>query len=235
MLSICIPTMKRWNFLKDTIPEMLKHEIVKEIVICDETGEDIKEIEKSNFAKHPKLRLIQNEKRLGIYQNKRKVGNLAEGEWIGILDSDNIFPDIWFEEIESIITKDKEKKTIYGSASFRNVHLETGKEERPCIEFDGLVLNKDTWNGMFSRKKWNFLLNDGNWILPREGMKYLVEMESEKLQAADAIYMLKTWIEAGYTMKYVEGLEYIHTVHGGSSWIATERESTRILNRDWRI
>ena len=235
MLSICIPTMKRWNFLKLTIPEMLKHDIVKEIVICDETGEDIEEIEKSKFGKNTKLRLIKNEKRLGIYRNKRKVGNLATGEWIGILDSDNIFPDIWFEEIESIITKDKEKKTIYGSASFRNVNLETGKDEKPCIEFDGLELNKQTWNTMFNRRKWNFLLNDGNWVLPREAMKELNDIESEKLQAADAIYMLRCWIEGGYRMKYIEGLEYIHTVHGGSSWLETERESTRILNQDWRI
>jgi glycosyltransferase involved in cell wall biosynthesis len=236
MLSICIPTMNRWTFLKDTLPIFLEQSIVLEVILCDENGNDKKEIEKSSFGKHPKLKCIQNEKRLGIYQNKRKVGTVAKGDWVAILDSDNIFPEQWFEDIEDILKKDKEKKTIYASANFRNVNLETGEEFRPCVEFDGYELTKGGWNKMFEKRRWNFLLNDGNWIIPRQALEVLPEhIQSESLQAADAIFMLRCWIEAGYTIQYVKGLEYIHTVHGGSSWLETERESTRILNRDWRI
>ena len=236
MLSICIATMDRWKFLKDTLPIFVEQSIVSEVIVCDENGNDIKQIEKTSLIKNKKLKLYTNEKRLGIYQNKRKAASLAKEEWVAILDSDNIFPEQWFEDIEDVLKKDTNKKTIYASAYFRNVNLETGEEFRPCVEFDGLHLTKDSWNTMFERRRWNFLLNDGNWIVPRKAIEYLpIEIQSESLQAADAIYMLRCWIQGGYNIEYVKGLEYIHTVHGGSSWLETERESTRILNRDWRI
>ncbi len=228
--------MDRWKFLKDTLPIFLEQSIVSEVIVCDENGNDIEEIKKTKLIHNPKVKLYKNEKRLGIYQNKRKAASLAKEEWVAILDSDNIFPEQWFEDVEDVLKKDTNKKTIYASAYFRNVNLETGEEFRPCVEFDGLHLTKDSWNTMFERRRWNFLLNDGNWIVPRKAIEYLpIEIQSESLQAADAIYMLRCWIQGGYSIDYVKGLEYIHTVHGGSSWLATERESTRILNRDWRL
>lgn len=235
MLSICIPTMNRWKFLKDTLPIFLDQSVVKEVILCDENGNDIEMIKKSSFSKDPKLHLVQNEKRLGIYENKKKVASLAKCEWVAILDSDNIFPEEWFEGIEEILRKDKEKKTIYASAFFRNVNLDTKEEIRPCFEFDGLELNRYNWNTMFERPRWNFLLNDGNWVVPKKALDVLPNVSSEKLLAADAIFMVRCWIQAGYTIEYVKGLEYIHTVHNESSWLSTETESTKILNSDWRI
>ena len=43
-LTIAIPTMKRWDFLKNTLPTYLARPEVGEVIICDETGDDVNEI-----------------------------------------------------------------------------------------------------------------------------------------------------------------------------------------------
>jgi glycosyltransferase involved in cell wall biosynthesis len=235
MLSIAIPTMNRWSFLKDSLPLMLEQELVKEIVVCDENGNDIEAIQNSPFYSNAKLKLFKNEKRLGIYENKCKAASLCSGDWIAILDSDNFFPEEWFYEIEECIKKGLSKR-IFASASFKSINIETGTTEYPCEQFDGLVLDKTSWNSFFSRPKWNFLLNDGNWVIPREAVEYLPKtIQSHQLLAADAIFMLRCWIQAGYSIEYVKGLSYIHTVHSKSSWIETAAESSRILGQRWDI
>jgi glycosyltransferase involved in cell wall biosynthesis len=235
MLSIAIPTMNRWSFLKESLPNMLEQSLVKEIVISDENGKDIEEIQKSPFGSNSKLKLIKNEKRLGIYENKCKAASLCSGEWIAILDSDNVFPEEWFYQIEDCI-KRGESKRIFASASFKSINIETGEVQLPCKQFDGLVLEKNSWNSFFSRPKWNFLLNDGNWVIPREALDFLPKtIQSHQLLAADAIFMLRCWIQAGFTIEYVKDLSYIHTVHSKSSWLETAAESSRILSQSWDL
>ena len=235
MLSIAIATMRRWDFLKDSLPGYLARQEVKEVILCDETGEDCAAAAAA-FGKHPKLRLITNEKRLGIYQNKRKAMSLAKGEWVAVLDSDNFFPDEWFETIGELLPRTPFTQ-ILASAEFKTSNLDTGTVTVPCYDFSGLVVDTNTWNRMFERPRWNFLLNDGNWVVHFTQLKHLPkEVPSEALQAADAIWMLRQWILGGCSIWYVPELSYIHTVHSGSSWLATEKESTRILNTiEWRI
>jgi glycosyltransferase involved in cell wall biosynthesis len=230
MLSIAIATMRRWDFLKDSLPLYLNRPEVKEVILCDETGEDCAAVKASPFGSHPKLRLVVNEKRLGIYQNKRKAMSLAKGEWIAVLDSDNYFSDDWFDVMEEILPKTSPKQ-ILASAEFKNSNLDTGEVTMPCKDFIGCVVDKDSWNRMFDKPRWNFLLNDGNWVVHTTALRYLPkDVPSEVLQAADAIWMLRQWIQAGLSIWYVPDLSYIHTVHKGSSWLATEKESNAVLS-----
>jgi glycosyltransferase involved in cell wall biosynthesis len=236
MLSICIPTMRRWKFLKETIPTILSYDCVGEVVICDETGEDAEEISKSVFGSDPKLKVHVNKERLGIYENKVKVASLASLDWIGLLDSDNIFPETWFEIIsETIPTVDS--NTILASASFKNINLDNGQLSFPCKEFSDLKLNKSNWNSIFQRSRWNFLLNDGNWVFHKSAVScFPLTIKSNQLEAADAIFMLKEMIKNGYTIWYVPKLEYIHTVHNESSWLQTAAKSSQIFGTiNWKI
>jgi succinoglycan biosynthesis protein ExoO len=236
MLSIAIATMRRWDFLKDSLPVYLEREEVKEVILCDETGEDCEAARASPFGNHPKLRLITNERRLGIYQNKRKALSLAKGEWVAVLDSDNYFPDEWFEVVGELLPKTPITQ-ILASAEFKTSNLDTGEVTIPCKQFSGIVLDKKGWNHIFQQAKWNFLLNDGNWVVHFTMLEHLPkEVPSNMLQAADAIWMLRQWILNGCSIWYVPELFYIHTVHKGSSWLATEKESNHILSTfDWRV
>lgn len=236
MLSIAITTMRRFEFLRESIPVFLAHPAIQEVIICDETGEDTSLLEQEPFYTNPKLRLIQNEKRLGIYQNKRKSLGLATSPYVAVLDSDNHFSEEWIDTVVETL-KTTSGKTILASAEFRNMNIMTGELTYPCEEFSGLRLDMYIWNEMFKKPRWNFLLNDGNWVVPRECFACLPEFtESDSLQAADAIFMLMNFIKAGYAIHYVPGLSYLHVVHEGSTWLQTAKESTRILNTmSWQI
>ena len=231
MLTIAIPTMRRWSFLKTMLPVFLARPEVAEVILCDETGEDAAAA--AAFTTNPKLKIHVNEKRLGIYENKKKAFGLAKG-WVALLDSDNVFPDEWFEYLADLDFSDKRK--IYGSADFKSLDAETAKVTSPCQEFSGLVLDKTTWNTFLHKPKCFLLLNDGNWILHSDLYKYLPSMPSDTLKAADAVFMLHTFISRGCTIEYPAGFQYIHMVHSGSSWLQTEIESTAVLRRiDWRV
>ena len=236
MLTIAITTMRRFVFLKENIPTFLAHPQVNEVIVCDETGEDATLLSEQPFYTNPKLRVIVNESRLGIYQNKRKSIGLAMGKYVAVLDSDNYFSEEWVDEIIEAL-RNSDGKTMFASADFKNINLKTNEFTFPCEEFSDLRLDKTNWNLMFERPRWNFLLNDGNWVVPRTVYACLPkEVSSESLQAADAIFMLKCFIKRGYSIHYLPGLSYVHTVHDGSTWLQTAKESTRILNTtDWRV
>lgn len=235
-LTIAIATMRRWSFLKDSLPLYLDRPEVAEVVVCDETGEDYEAILKSPFGTHPKLRLFKNPARLGIYENKLKAASIATQDWIAVLDSDNLFTNEWFETLHTI-PFDTNAKTIIASADFKSVNTETGKVSYTCKQFSGLTLNATNWNSTLRKPGWNFLLNDGNWIIPKAAVAALpTNVKSCDLEAADAIYMLRQFVMSGFNVYYAPDLEYTHIVHPGSSWLQTESASGRILvNTDWRI
>jgi len=219
-ITIAIPTMKRWSFLKTMLPIFLARPEVVKVILCDETGEDAAE---AMSLDDPKLEVHVNPQRLGIYENKKKVLGLAKG-WTALLDSDNVFPDEWFDSLAELDFSDP--KRIYGSADFKT--LNGGKVARPCQEFSGISLDKDTWNTFLHRDKCFFLLNEGNFIVHADAARSLPLVRSEDLHAADAIFMLWILVKKGYTVEYT-GPEYIHMVHSGSSWLQTEKESTKVL------
>ena len=226
--------MKRWSFLKTMLPVFLARPEVKEVVLCDETGEDY-EAAAAAFpcSENPKLRLYKNETRLGIYENKKKVLSLCSG-WVALLDSDNVFPDEWFDFLSELDFSDERR--IYGSADFKNLHADTGKVDRPCAHFAGTVLNKDTWNLFLHNAKCFYLLNDGNLILHADAANCLPSTKSDTLQAADAVYTLWTLVKNGYSAHYPAGLEYIHMTHAGSSWLQSQQASLKVLlGTDWRV
>lgn len=230
--------MRRWSFLQNTLPLYLQRPEVGEVIVTDETGDDISQIKKQSWASNPKLRLFVNEKQKGIYLNKRYAATLATFPYIAVLDSDNLFSEFWFEELAEEIGKNS--MTIFGSASFKSVNTDTGVVENHCKHFDGLTLTKDMWNTFLEKPKWNFLLNDGNWVIPKSAVNYWPEFIPYEFKAGaqycDALYTLRLFIKAGYSIYYIPGFEYTHTVHQGSSWLQTDRESTRAINTtDWRI
>ena len=227
-ITIAIPTMRRWSFLKESIPFYLSRPEVGEIVICDETGEDIEEIRKSSFGKDSKLQLFTNETRLGIYHNKRKSLGLSTMPWVAVLDSDNQFPESWFETISFYIESKKmaTKLSMFGSPSFYSINIKTGYTYQPCKNLSDLTLSKTNWNSIFTKPGWNHLLNDGNWVVPKEAYKALPEKIPEAYKKGaefcDALFSLFCFIKNGYTIYYPEDLTYNHIVHDESSWLTRD-------------
>jgi glycosyltransferase involved in cell wall biosynthesis len=230
--------MNRFSFLKKSIPGYLDNPNIAAVVICDETGEDVKQIESQSWGKHPKLRLHTNPKRLGIYHNKRKCMDISPTEWVALLDSDNIFPEEFFETIQDLwSTQGANPSMLYASGDVVRVFMKTGESEDRTAHFAGKVITKETWNTILQTPAWNFLLNDGNWI----GHRSLLEawpsnIRDEQVRATDAIFVLKNLIQKGWSYFIVPDLKYIHTVHDGSEWLRTEAESSYLLgSTNWRV
>ena len=237
-LTVAIPTMRRWNgFLEKSLPMFLNHESVFKVVVCDETGEDVKAIQKSKWSSHPKLILHVNDRRLGMYANKRKCVELSPTDWVAVLDSDNIFPDEYFEALFDI-WKDIgcNTKTVYAASEIVRVFLKTGESEERTRHFSGMRITKQNWNQVLQTKAWNFLLNDGNWVGHRSVLEAWPIFAEERVRATDSIRIVKNLVENGWTYFIVPGMRYIHTVHDDSEWIKTEADSSYLLaTTDWTI
>jgi len=238
-LTVAIPTMDRYSFLSSTLSVYLDRPEVKEVLLCDENGNDAKEIEKSIYANHPKLRVIVNKRRLGIYENKLQCILESQGTpMVAVLDSDNLFNDTWFDILTDSV-KLHGFSTIYASPCFQSINQTTGETKQPCMHFsDHWIRSPSDWNTTMKRDKWNHLLNDGNWVLPSQlALKALpTNIKSSYLEAADAIYMLQQFVKAGIPVWYIPKHSYVHIVHPGSSWLQTTTRSTLIFNTtEWDL
>jgi glycosyltransferase involved in cell wall biosynthesis len=237
-LTVAIPTMKRFSFLEKAIPQYLDNPLITAVVLCDETGEDVKQIQEKAWGRNPKLRLHVNPKRLGMYYNKRRCLELAPTDWVAVLDSDNIFPEEFFLTLHEL-WKDEglSQKTVYASGQIVRVFLKTGESEQKTEQFSGIRISKSNWNTVLRTPGWNFLLNDGNWV----GHKSLLnawptDIQEEQIRATDSLRIVRNFVQHGFTYYVVPELKYIHTVHDDSEWIKTEQQSSYLLaTTDWRL
>ncbi len=247
-LTVAIATMGRWKeFLSQSLPIYLNCSEVAYVVICDDGGDDADAIRASQWATHPKLRLYKNTKRLGAYYNKRQAFEKAPTDWVAILDSDNYFQENYFLSLKNIWSQEggADPKTIYAAGGMQRFWSNGygsgsgGREgdSNPIAAFGGFKINKGNWNTILQHTGWNHLLNDGNFVVHKSLLNILPDDVDEKtIMAADAIYVVRKAVATGYTYRVVPELSYIHVIHGGSFWLQTASESSRILmGRDWRI
>lgn len=237
-LTVAIPTMERWTFLKDQVPKYLNDPNVSFVVISDENGRDINLICELEMDSNPKLRLYQNDTVLGVYGNKRQCLLKAPSEWVAVLDSDNKFDSDFFDAFLKAKERDgpKAEKTIYCAGFIQHLNLETGSIENKTNQFNGMKISRDNWNSVLKMPGWNFLLNDGNCIWPRDIIKHFPNLPEEQIVGTDSIFFMRQAIQAGYTLSVEPTMHYIHTVHDGSHWLQNAQVSSRLMGlRDWRV
>jgi glycosyltransferase involved in cell wall biosynthesis len=217
-LTVAIPTMKRWNFLKDNLDIYLNRPEVGEVILCDETGEDVNTIGRSKYRHNPKLRLIINDTILGIYRNKVQCMKRARFPWIALLDSDDYFMDDWFDKIKKVLVKDNPKQ-IYTSASFITSNIDTRATVMPDSSFVDYRINNLNWNSIIKLRSWNMLFH-GNWVLSKEAYEVL-DPTKRRLEGVESLYMLREFIRNGYEIWYVPGLRYIHTTYSNKPIVSS--------------
>lgn len=237
-LTVAIPTMERWSFLKDQVPKYLNDPNVAFVVVSDENGKDINIICELELDSHSKLRLYNNDTILGVYGNKRQCFLKAPSEWVAVLDSDNKFGPDFFEAFLKARARDgpKSEKTIYCAGDIQYYNLETGDTENKTRHFNGMKISRDNWNEVLKMPRWNFLLNDGNCIWPRDVIRNFPDLPEDQIVGTDSIFFMRQAIQAGYTLSVEPTMHYIHTVHDGSHWLQNAEVSSRLMGlRDWRV
>jgi glycosyltransferase involved in cell wall biosynthesis len=224
--------MDRWdNFLKNQISVYLEHPKIQCVVICDENGNDISKIMDSDYAMNPKLRLYENDSVLGVYGNKRECLLHCPTDWVAVLDSDNFFDSGFFDSFLAAKERDGEKalKTIYSAGQNDRLDLETGKVTDKTKQFSGMNISRLNWNTVIGMPGWNFLLNDGNSIWPRDVVAHFPPLPEERIVGTDSIFFMKRAVESGFTLCVEPTMRYTHTVHSGSHWLQNATVSSRLL------
>lgn len=223
--TLCIPTMDRFeDFLQYNILNYLSNPLINEIIICDENGNDIKNLAQmlSNYElvdlnAENKLRLYLNKQRLGPFLNKIQCCKLAKNEWIALIDSDNYANEEYFINAKDYLTKTK----IDNSCNC----IISPSESDPIFNFDelkGKILSKQNLN-LYKDKKFQLeiLMNTGNFIINKNLINIIDINKDSKLipyiSTCDVIYFNTLLFEqTDLNIHVVENLKYSHVVHDGS-------------------
>ena len=217
MFTLCIPTMDRFdNFLSKYLPQYISNDLISEIIISDENGNDVDKI--STLIKSDKLKLFKNEKQLGPFLNKLNACSKSSNEWIALIDSDN------FADVDYFVTA---KKYLEQNITNEKNIILAPFWAKPNFNFSNLS-NFVYKKGSFTNKQSNceLLMNTGNYIIN----KYLIEninLTNEQnnipnSSACDVIYFNTLLFEQlNLNLHVVQDLSYTHVVHNGSVYIQT--------------
>lgn len=218
-IAVCIATMNRFSFLKESIPKYLANPYVNELIIVDETGEDYAAI--TSMFSHPKLRVYKNEERLGIPHNKIRAMSYATSDYIAIMDSDNFADVNYFGAFRAFTSSNP-----YSVNS--SVFLPSfAKPNFKYHQFIGKPMTKENVKQFWPNNE--TCLNTMNLIIPRAFFSRFNIMADkpmcDEVGCYDAIYFsLYSLFEMDATLYVVPGMEYEHRVHPGSSWLTTHEQ-----------
>lgn len=216
-LSLCIPTMDRWNFLQSSIPDYLENPYIDEIIISDENGNDCREIY-TCFGNHPKIKLYSNNKCLGGYLNKEKSVSYAKNQWIALIDSDNHAPLSFFNTASKVLNPSKPNIVYCPSRTIPQTN-HGGFDFRQWI---GIVITYNNMGEVLLKGGMSaeILLNTGNYIFNRDfflSSKIPFGLENH---AAGHCTFARNYIlmKNGAELHIIKDMEYHHAVHEGSYW-----------------
>jgi Glycosyl transferase family 2 len=212
-ISVCIPTMRRFSFLKESIPKYLANPHVTELVIVDETGEDYAAI--TAAFSHSKLRVYRNDTRLGVLKNKLRAASYATSDFIAILDSDNLADVGYFQAF----------KRFYSAHVFSDSAIFLPSFARPRFDYRewvGRPIDKTNVRNFLPRIE--TCLNTMNLIISRSYMNRLTILDDkptcDQVSCYDSQYFtLYSMFVMNATLFVVDRMEYEHRVHDESWWI----------------
>ncbi|HMK58335.1 MAG TPA: glycosyltransferase family 2 protein [Nitrososphaeraceae archaeon] len=223
-ISICLTHFNRSDMIERAIEKVIDDPRVSEIVIVDDHSDEYHMVWlKAHADGKNKIRIVWNESNLGCYRNKREAISHAKNEWCMIWDSDNIFDKPYIDHIYAYGLWDK--NTIYAPSKAKPFDY---------TAFEGRILTKMNISKFVGKKLFDAMMNTMNYFVNRD--EYLRVWDSEaKPYAIDSIYQNLQWIAAGNKFFVVPGMEYEHTIHTGSLYMAeghlTQDLHTVIMNK----
>jgi len=236
MFSLCIPTMDRYdNFLSKYLTDYINNDLIDEIIITDENGNDVNKI-KQHFN-NDKLKLFINDNILGPFLNKLKACENAKNEWIALIDSDNFADTEYFIVAKEYINKNiNQQKNIILAPSF-------AKPNFNYSNYSGVIYNKNNLK-LYKNNLSVQCVNTGNYIIN----KFLINNinltnETKNIpfsSACDVIYFNTLLFEQlDLNLHIVPNLTYLHVVHNNSIYLLTSGKyrdfNNTIYNRYFNI
>jgi len=223
-VAICIPTTKRFDYLKVNVPKFLAFDVVDQVVISDSTGEDIHQIKTMcpEWASHPKLLLYRNTGTYGAYFNKMEYVKQARPGWIALIDSDNSVDEHdYFGQWKAVVAAnglDENKVYMAGQVNSPEINRVV-----PFRHF-GVVDKTNIHSALASNNLLTlFLLNNGNYIVHTKTYKRLYAIpklydmvKKHPTMALDAAVHAVGLLSTGCVLQIVPEMTYHHVVHPNS-------------------
>ena len=191
------------------LPDYLKNPYIDEIVITDEDGHDSELIE--TYFDNPKIKIYQNDKRLGPFLNKERAVSLATNDWIALIDSDNYCPMEYFKNwLEYINVNGLDAKCIYCPS-----------KTLPEGNFDfsfllGYTISRENIKSLWNIHNFGCFMNTGNYIVNKQ--EYLHNPGNRKYENSvilDVLYRNIFMMLNGCYMKAIPKMSYFHVRHVG--------------------
>lgn len=105
-ISIVIPAFNREDYLSATITSCLHQSTpIDEIIVIDNHSTDkTSSIARNLERKHQQIRVIRNQKNIGMIANWNKGIKATKHEYVAVLHSDDLLPYHWCEQIKKAIS-----------------------------------------------------------------------------------------------------------------------------------
>ena len=239
-ISVAIPTYYSSKFIKDTITPFLKHKIVDEIIITDDS-EDNSEFNILTNKVHYvlenssiRVRLLKNTKKLGGFKNKYYAISETNNKFVYQIDSDNIANNKFLKFIGKADERVFDKEILYLPSK---IHLfKDSKYESLYKPSNRVIFSKKSkiitpeylknalnmGINFVKHKNVNWFLNIGNPFFYKDS--YLTNLEkglasSEKELSACSIALCYFWVSSGKNICMSSFLNHYHRQHKDSYWI----------------
>ena len=249
--TLCITTKDRFdtflgNYLRKYV-SMLRDDVIQEIVVADENGEDAQRIRADPELKSALLdelsesfRLYKNLSVLGVARNKINVCQYARhGHFVVLMDSDNFADETYFQcarayiQKHGIQTTDEAVLCPVFSRPFYDFGVHAGQiYDRSRI---AKQLHPQRHVGAVHEESVDAFLNVGNYVMTEAVAKYIPVVDADvpwtEIGALDVMYMhiLRLRQLPEYRIHVVPDLVYDHAVHGGSEWMCTQSDMMHLL------
>lgn len=206
--SIALTTYNRYELTINSIKDILEDTRIRDVVISDDFSTDGSFEKLCEFYRgNPKVRVIRQAMNRGMSRNKAFAVSFCFCDWVLLLDSDNEFSTKYLDALDN---EQLDRYTFYiPSAALPNFDFR---------EFSGETFSKKNINDLFKYPMGEVSCNVCNMLLHKD--EYLGVYEfNEEIKGTDTLWQNYLWLKAGNKIKIVEGMEYSHLVHGGSTFM----------------
>ncbi len=234
-ISVAIPTFNSSKYLIPNLNNLIKTNLISEIVIRDDCSnfknKELADKILKSFQKKTKIdiRYFQNKKNLGAFENKLEVIKDCREEYVYQVDSDNIPMNNFNRYLNKFIKYPKDSTILYLPSKifqFRTYHnicrSLSHLDKKYIVRYrkDDFIFDKVKIQNSIKKKK-NYLidknirwvLNSGNFIVNRDSFLSTIS-EGTKIDknilTLDAVAISYLWLKDNKKIKIDKNLYHFH-------------------------
>jgi glycosyltransferase involved in cell wall biosynthesis len=221
-ISICIPTFNRSDLLKKTLISVMRQTAkLYEIIVADNCSDD----DTADVAKSfPGVMYYRNERNLGLAGNSNRCIQLAKGDFVTILHSDDLIAPHWHEYWLSVLSRYKNSDVaVFFSSIFTIDSYERAKVVYRITSKERVLPAGESFKFLWSRNMCG-LPASGSIIFRKSIFSEIGGYVEELTTEADALLVLR--ILNKYSIFHSPRLLYAFRIHPFQTYDRVRQEKT---------